>query len=124
MQDGGGEGGCIWKFCFEHGTEELLCDQERLVAKYFRHYLLGNTLKVRTDHNSLIWFMRFKNIEGQLARWIEELQNYDMELLYIAGRDHDNADGLSRLPDMGELCKDYESGVKIAELPCGGVVFE
>ena len=26
------EGGCIWKFCFEHGTEELLCDQERIVG--------------------------------------------------------------------------------------------
>ena len=49
--------------------------------------------------------MRFKNIEGQLARWIEELQNYDMELLYGAGRDHGNADGVSRLPDIVELCK-------------------
>ena len=27
-----GEGGCIWKFRFEHGTEELLCDQERSVG--------------------------------------------------------------------------------------------
>ena len=45
-------------------------------TKHFRHYLLGNKFKVRTDHNSLIWLMRFKNIEGQLARWIEELQNY------------------------------------------------
>ena len=50
-------------------------------TKHFRHYLLGNKFKVRTDHNSLIWLMRFKNIEGQLARWIEELQNYEMELL-------------------------------------------
>ena len=41
-------------------------------------YLFGNKFKVRTDHNSLIWLMRFKNIEGQLARWVEELQNYDM----------------------------------------------
>ena len=53
-------------------------------TKHFRHYLLGSKFKVRTDHNSLIWLMRFKNNEGQLARWIEELQNYDMELLYRA----------------------------------------
>ena len=70
-------------------------------TKHFRHYLLGNKCKVRTHHNSLIWLMRFKNIEGQLARWIEKLQNYDMELLYRAGMDHDNADGRSLLPDMG-----------------------
>ena len=50
---------------------------------------------MKTDHNSLIWLMRFKNIEGQLTRLIEELQNYDMELLYRAGRDHGNADGMS-----------------------------
>ena len=78
-------------------------------TKHFRHYLLGNKFKVRTDHNSLIWLMRFKNIEGQLARWIEELQNYDMELFYRAGRDHGNADGMSRLPDMVELCRGYKN---------------
>ena len=66
-----------------------------VVTKHFRHYLLGNKFKVRTLHNSLIWLMKFKNIEAQLARWIEESQNYDMELLYRVGRDHGNADGMS-----------------------------
>ena len=70
-------------------------------TKHFRHYLLGNKFKVMTYHNSLIWLMRFKNTEGQIAMWIEELQNYDMELLYRAGRDHGNAYGMSWLPDMG-----------------------
>ena len=28
-------------------------------TKHFRHYLLGNKFTVRTDHNSLIWLMRF-----------------------------------------------------------------
>ena len=62
-------------------------------TKHFRHNLLGNKFTVRTYHNHLIWLMKLKNIEGQLARWIEELQNYGMELLYRAGRDHGNADG-------------------------------
>ena len=60
--------------------------------------------KVSTDHDSLIWLMRITNIEGPFARLIVELQNYGMELLYRAGRDHGNADGMSRLLDMGELC--------------------
>ena len=92
-------------------------------TKHCRHYLLWNKFKVRTDHNSLIWLIKFKNIEGQLARWIEELHNYDMELLYRAGRDHGNAYRMSQLPDMGELCRGYKAGVKIEDLPCGGVVF-
>ena len=36
-----------------------------------------------------------------------------MELLYRAGSDHSNADGMPRLPDMGELCRGYKAGVKI-----------
>ena len=48
-------------------------------TKFYRHYLLGNNFVVRTDHHSLVWLMGFRNIEGQLARWIEELQGYDME---------------------------------------------
>ena len=35
-----------------------------------------------------------------------------MELLYRAGRDHDNADGMFRLPDMVKLCRGYKAGVK------------
>lgn len=35
-------------------------------TRQYRHYLLGNSFIVRTDHNSLTWLMSFKNIEGQL----------------------------------------------------------
>ena len=40
-------------------------------VKYFRHYLYGRSFTVRIDHGSLKWLMRFKNPEGQLARWLE-----------------------------------------------------
>ena len=42
-------------------------------TRQFRHYLLGRKFLLRTDHNSLTWLLRFKHIEGQLARWLEEL---------------------------------------------------
>ena len=41
-------------------------------TRHFKHYLLGRRFTLRTEHNSLLWLMGFKNIEGQLARWIEE----------------------------------------------------
>jgi hypothetical protein len=47
-------------------------------TRQFRYYLLGQHFIMRTDHNSLIWLLNFKNIEGQLARWIEELAQYNM----------------------------------------------
>ena len=37
-------------------------------TRHFKHYLMGRRFTLRTDHNSLLWLMGFKNIEGQLAR--------------------------------------------------------
>ena len=68
-------------------------------TRRFKHYLLGRRFTLRTDHNSLLWLKGFKNIEGQLARWIEELAVYSMETVHRPGKDHANADGLSIIPD-------------------------
>ena len=65
-------------------------------VKYFRHYLYGKRFKVRTDHGSLRWLLNFKNPEGQLARLIEVLSIYDMEIQHRPGTQHKNADALSR----------------------------
>lgn len=66
--------------------------------KHFRHFLYGRKFLVRTDHSSLRWLLRFKDPEGQLARWLEVILPYDMEIEHRAGRLHGNADGLSRVP--------------------------
>ena len=44
-------------------------------SRQFRHYLLGRHFTVRTYHNSLTWLMNFKEPQGQLARWLEELMS-------------------------------------------------
>ena len=74
------------------------------LTRHFKHYLLGRRFTLRTDHNILLWLMAFKNIEGQLARWIEELAVYNMEIVHRPGKDHVNADGLSRIPDPLVQC--------------------
>ena len=67
-------------------------------SRQFRHYLLGRHFTVRTDHNSLTWLMNFKEPQGQLARWLEELSQFDMEIQHRPGKKHTNADALSRIP--------------------------
>lgn len=67
-------------------------------VKYFRHYLYGQRFTIRTDHGSLRWLMKFKNPEGQVARWLETLAAYQMTVEHRPGRLHGNADGLSRRP--------------------------
>ena len=89
-------------------------------CRNFRHYLLGRPFLVRSDHNCLAWLMRFRHIEGQLARWLEELAQYDFKIIHRAGNKHSNADGLSRIPDTVQQCDCYNAGSKVESLPCGG----
>lgn len=42
--------------------------------------------------------MKFKNPEGQLARWFEVLSTYDMLIEHRPGAQHQNADALSKIP--------------------------
>ena len=100
-------------------TRKELIEVVRLTW-HFKHCLLGRRFTLRTDHNSLLCLMGFKNIEGQLARWIEELAVYNMEIVHQPGKDHVNADGLSRIPDQIVQCNYYSYGCNVQDLPCGG----
>ena len=64
--------------------------------KQYRPYLYGRKVIVRTDHASLRWLLNFKNPEGQMARWLEEIAEYNTEIQHRPGNKHANADGLSR----------------------------
>ena len=41
-----------------------------LFVKQFRHYLLGRKFKMRMDHVSLKWLMRFRDAEAMVGRWV------------------------------------------------------
>ena len=49
--------------------------------------------------------MNFKCPEGQIARWLQELQQYDFVVEYRRGVKHSNADALSRRPCLLDRCK-------------------
>jgi hypothetical protein len=88
-------------------------------TRQFRHYLLGRPFVIRTDHSSLTWLLRFKEPQGQLARWMEELSQFNMVLQHRAGRKHANADALSRIPE-GEWFDAGSCEIRSGDLPCGG----
>ncbi|XP_063050302.1 uncharacterized protein LOC134445147 [Engraulis encrasicolus] len=85
-------------------TEQNYCTTRReLLAvveftSHFRQYLLGRSFTVRTDHSSLRWLTKMREPEGQLARWLERLGEYDFNIVHRPGRLHSNADSLSRPP--------------------------
>ena len=100
------------------GTEHVIAYASRLLTKpernycvtrkellavvtfliHFRHYLIGVPFTIRTDHGALTWLQNFKSPEGQLARWLEKLQEYQFTIIHRPGRKHNNADALSRMP--------------------------
>ncbi|KRZ69679.1 Transposon Ty3-G Gag-Pol polyprotein [Trichinella papuae] len=63
---------------------------------HFQPYLYGRKFTARTDHNSLKWFQNFRDPEGQVARWLEKLAEFDFEVVHRPGKKHHNADALSR----------------------------
>ena len=68
------------------------------IVHHFRQYLLGREFTLRTDHGSLVWIRNFKEPEGQLARWLERLQEYNFTVVHRQGLRHCNANALSRVP--------------------------
>ena len=69
----------------------------------FRCYL-DQPFLLRTDHASLRWLWQAKDTYGQCARWFELLAEFDFKLVHRAGAKHQNADALSRLPNVNEQC--------------------
>ena len=60
--------------------------KEMLAVVSFLHhfwpYLLGRQFKLRTDHGSFLWLRGFKEPEGQLARWLEQLEEHDFDVVH------------------------------------------
>ena len=71
------------------GRKELLAMLS--AVSHFHPSLYGRKFLVRTDHSSL----RFKEPEGQIARWLEKLQQYDFNGTHRSGKAHGNTDTLS-----------------------------
>ncbi|GFS97609.1 retrovirus-related Pol polyprotein from transposon 17.6 [Trichonephila clavipes] len=56
--------------------------------EHFHHYLYGQKFLLRTDHASLTWLMNFRNTEGQVARWIQRLNEYYFDIRHRKGSSH------------------------------------
>ena len=51
-------------------------------VEHFHVYLHTQNFSIRADHAALQWLMNFKNVEGQMARWVQKLQQYDFVIEY------------------------------------------
>ena len=85
-------------------SQRLYCTTKRemldavAMCIQFRSYLRGTKFTLRTDRKSLVWLHRFKDTEVMMAGWLHALQKFQFSIVHRPGRDHGNADGLSRVP--------------------------
>jgi hypothetical protein len=85
--------------------------------KIWRHYLLGNTCHLYTDHKSLKYIFTQSELNMRQRRWLELIKDYDLEIHYHLGKANVVADALSRkaschcltvrTPDI-TLCQEME----------------
>ncbi|MEE4246960.1 MAG: pol polyprotein, partial [Kangiellaceae bacterium] len=82
-----------------------------------RACLIANKFKVRVDHQALTHLLKARHPSGQLARWLETLQEFDFIIQYRPGVRHANADAVSRAPQSCprscEACRPTHSQAEV-----------
>ena len=82
-----------------YSSREAECSAIITSIKHFRPILFGHKFKIVTDHKSLSFLNKSKELNAKFTRWSLFLQDYDFTIEYKKGKLHKNADALSRLPD-------------------------
>ena len=100
-----------FKSCQMMPTEQRYSVQERemltivYVLQKWRGYIEGAPILVRTNHESLKYFLTQKNLGHRLARFVDDIAHFNIEIIYRPGRHQLVANallrrkGLENLPD-------------------------
>ncbi|CAH9114854.1 unnamed protein product [Cuscuta epithymum] len=77
-------------------THDLELAAVVFALKIWRHYLYGAHCKIYTDHKSLKYIFTQKELNMRQRRWLELINDYDLEIQYHEGKANVVADALSR----------------------------
>jgi hypothetical protein len=64
--------------------------------KKWHPYLIGRHFKVKTDHDSLKYFLEQRLSSEEQQKWVTKILGYDFEIVYKKGKQNVVADALSR----------------------------
>ncbi|XP_070010160.1 uncharacterized protein [Nicotiana sylvestris] len=118
-------------------THDLEMATVVFALKIWRHYLYGVHVDVFTNHMSLQYIFKQKEVNLRQTRWLELLKDYDMDILYHPGKANVVADALSQKsmgslahlgPYQRPLARDVYQlaslGVRLADSNKGGVIIQ
>ena len=98
-------------------TQSNYCTYDReyfgilTAVRTYSHYLRHSKFYVVTDHRPLLNLRKIDpktDATGRRVRWSIELNLYDFEVLYKKGKQHSDADALSRLTDHEDYAEEEE----------------
>jgi hypothetical protein len=69
----------------------------------WRGYIEGSPILVRTDHESLKYFLMQKDLGWHLARFADDIAHFDVEIIYRPGKHQLVADTLSRRKGLWDV---------------------
>ena len=92
--------------------KELLSIIHSLIK--FRTYLLGNKTVIKTDHKAITFLKTCPLINQRLTRWFLFLQNYDIDIEHISGKENFLADLISRTDY--DVDKDNKNNIPFAQI--------
>jgi hypothetical protein len=78
----------------------------------FKQYLVGNKFVVKTDHNSLKYFLEQKDLSERQQKWVTKVHEFDFDIEYVKGKKNIMADALSRKPatcSLMEISTEWKS---------------
>ena len=81
----------------------------------FRKYLVGNKFGVKTDHNSLRYFLTQKHINERQQKWVKKVQAFDFDIEYVKGKSIRVANALSRRPSISlmDVAEDWKAILEV-----------
>ena len=86
-----------------------------LSIKNFKHHLEGNKFELLTDHKPLTHLTSMKEPSNRQWRWIQYINQFDVEIHHIRGQDNQVADCLSRQMET-EINQLVPSSIAVADL--------
>ena len=83
--------------------KEMLSIMHSLIK--FRQYLVGNKFLVKTDHNSLRYFLNERK-----QKWVSKIQEFNFDIEYVKGNNNVVANSLSRILSLSlmDVAKDWK----------------
>ena len=78
-----------------------------LALSTWKHYLLGTPFVLRTDHQSLRYFMTQTKLSEKQMRWANLLSQFHFHIAHVPGKQNAVADALSRRPQVNAVTIAY-----------------